>query len=175
MNFFKVNADLTGDCNGNGKFDKNSTRCQCNESYSGTNCEFIKCDKPCKNNGVCLKNTKTNQESCNCSPKFTGALCDLPVCLNYCYNFGICAVNVVKVNNVDAANITCSCISDKYSGDRCQFDKCSAKSKDCPVDCFVNDNCECLCADKCDKSYCSNGNGTCFNNDGELGCKYNYF
>ena len=116
-----------------------------------------------------MKHFKTSIESCLCKAEFTGGLCELPVCLNYCYNNGRCSAN--KTSEFELADVNCKCVSDRFSGNRCQFDKCSNVARDCPANCVVNSLCECLCEEKCDKSYCK-GRGTCQDNNGELKCRF---
>ena len=88
-------------------------------------------------------------------------MCDKPLCLDYCLNDGKCSI----VNNTSQL---CLCNTERYSGDRCQFDKCLKKADECPANCVVNSACDCLCGEQCDKSYCNNKNGTCNEQDGKL-------
>lgn len=54
----------------------------------------------------------------------------------------------------------CDC-GERFSGERCQFDKCAGQVSSCPVDCFLDGGCKCQCKADCDKAYCNQGSGTC--------------
>lgn len=145
-------------------------QCQCKENYFGVNCDYIHCKNEtvqynqCRNEGICLKHLDSDRFVCQCKSGYSGALCEHLTCLNYCYNHGEC--DVMK----DSSKYpTCKC-NERFSGDRCQFDKCFAKTNECPVNCHMNEKCQCFCGQKCNENYCTN-NGVCVENNGEVGCR----
>ena len=161
---------MESDCNFNGVYEANSTKCLCNRNYYGSKCEYTLCSpndleyNQCRHSGVCIKHFQTNETKCKCNSSYgvyTGGLCEIPLCLNYCYNDGRCSV----VNN----KMTCSCESARFTGDRCQFDKCFEKK--CPKNCFMNSSCDCVCGNDCNYQDCSKSNGTCYENHGQLACE----
>lgn len=101
-----------------------------------------------------------------CNTKlYSGALCEKPICLNYCYNDGKCKI-------VSDNQIKCLCENQRFTGDRCQFDKCIQELKNCPSNCFMDSECKCNCAEDCDFNYCNKKNGTCYEDyNGNLACK----
>lgn len=143
------------------------SKCQCKPDRYGPDCNQKPCDldsvenQQCKH-GMCLQQPDTGVSTCKCDAGFSGFLCEIPLCLNYCTNYGKCKV----INETDNTR-QCKC-SHRFFGDRCQFDKCADKV--CPVGCYMNNSCKCFCGHLCDTNYCRN-NGTCIDNDGQLGCK----
>lgn len=108
-------------------------------------------------------------------PTHQGALCERPVCLDYCYNGAQCSDGLQSDKDYEdflsknyTAKLSCVCSSDRYTGDKCQFDKCFGKK--CSPNCFMNSSCDCVCNSDCDKTYC-NGKGVCTSVDDNLTCK----
>lgn len=143
-----------------------------------TDNSLVECSKDdfrsvqCRNKGKCMKSVKTNEYRCLCDDsKYTGALCEMPLCVNYCYNNGKCIIDQTEANRT-TRRCLCDSSDGRYSGDRCQFDKCSSLLNTCPRNCVINSACECLCNEECDKYYCNNQNGTCYQDTyGNLACK----
>ncbi len=85
--------------------------------------------------------------------------------MNFCYNGGNCKVK----NN----QTMCTCISKRFTGDRCQFDICTKnETKTCAKNCLLDSNCSCKCGKECDQAYCNGENGACVENLGKLSCVY---
>lgn len=156
-----------------------SLNCICPSNYYGQLCEYQKCsatNSQCLN-GACLTHTETKKSICFCKPSHTGALCERPLCLDYCYNNGYCNDGFGTEYDFEkfleksySSNLTCSCSSERFTGDRCQFDKCYGKVDKCPSNCTLSSNCECLCGTECDKSFC-NAAGTCVSVNNKLACQ----
>lgn len=132
-------------CLNNGSCLSNFSRCfQMDKNGSNDkNCEYKFCsdqDNQCQN-GTCLIETKLNKKFCMCLPGYKGALCEYSICLNYCYNNGTCSL--FKLDS-DSVILNCTCASDRYSGDRCQFDKCIKNKNICPEPGFIGPDCKCL-------------------------------
>jgi integrin beta 2 len=111
-----------------------------------------------------------------CSPAYSGPLCESPICLNHCLNNGRCddGLGTYFSSNNSFSNPTsspkCKC-NERYTGDRCQFDKCIKEASQCPPNSTLNSACKCLRGADCDSFYCNNKNGTCFSDNGQLACK----
>eukprot|EP01080_Neovahlkampfia_damariscottae_P008338 gene8338-162_t len=117
--------------------------CQCNNGYSGNQCEFTKCFgknstdfSVCSNNGTCI-----SLDQCLCSKSF-GNECQFPIC------FGIYSneTAVCSNNGTCAAPDNCVC-SKGYSGSQCEVSSCNGVSVSNPNVCSGNGNCVSL--DKC--------------------------
>ncbi len=149
----------------------NLRKCVCKPNFYGEICDLKLCGSDsmaydqCKNGAKCLQNIYTGVPGkCECVAGFFGPLCENPPhnkCSNYCANNGECSLS-------DDYTPKCSC-SERFSGDQCQFDKC--KNKECPASCFMDSSCDCKCGPECDYNYCNYNNGTCYNNNGKLGCQ----
>lgn len=158
--------------------------CECKKGFHGKICEYELCEedrnslaKQCKN-GACLKDSRTNKTFCYCKPTFSGALCEKSVCSDYCYNGGKCNAYLENSTNYDdylirnySARLTCECQNERFSGDRCEFDKCFDKRDSCPSNNFLSSNCECITGKDCDKAICNN-NGKCINENKNITCMY---
>ncbi|CAF0983338.1 unnamed protein product [Brachionus calyciflorus] len=157
-----------------------SIHCKCSIGFFGSMCEFEICDdknnKQCQN-GTCLKDTRTNKQFCKCKPTHEGALCENEICSKYCYNNGSCSngftestlfENYLSINYT--MNFTCKCQSDRFSGDKCEFDLCADKVSSCPVQVYSNSKCECIVGNECDKEHC-NSKGNCTRENGKVACK----
>ena len=171
------------DCNLNGGQCENGL-CVCKEGFYGDICEYSKCKRDTPqffqcNHGTCLKHfNKTDDFKCLCDAESDGALCETHICKDFCYNNGHCSYilekyhdktrSLLKIERV----ITCECISNRFSGVRCEFDNCYLKTKEntCPSNCTLDDSCKCLCGKECDDYLCHNEGQCSFKND-KLGCK----
>ena len=100
----------------------------------------------------------------------------IPICNDYCYNNGQCdnglSENNERKKSFTEPKLTCKCASERFFGDRCEFDKChkEIKANKCPSNCTLDSSCECLCGNECNKFFCHN-EGECFQNNGQLSCK----
>ncbi|RNA43854.1 von Willebrand factor D and EGF domain-containing -like isoform X2 [Brachionus plicatilis] len=150
--------------------------CSCPNGFYGELCENILCsdqDGKCKN-GTCLMDTRTELKFCKCKPSHKGALCEESICANYCYNDGICSYNQYDfydfLNSTYSIDLNCKCESERFYGNRCQFDKCSDIGKNCPEHSFFGPDCQCLTNDDCDEKFCNN-NGECVHQNDNLICR----
>ena len=146
--------------------------CRCKSDYYGKNCDFKLCDLntygQCKNKAICIQNVTSGVPTCECVPGYFGPLCEFPLefkCRDYCANNGECIINP------NDFSLGCKCDAARYSGDKCQFDKCIKKKDDCPAHCYMDNSCNCLCGEKCNYNYCNYNNGTCYDNGGKLACR----
>lgn len=165
--------------NGTCAFDKfNQSYCQCKPDFAGKQCELTLCDSPfqlqCKNNGRCFMNDKRDKFQCICDEnhQFSGALCEKSVCADYCLNDNRCEVIFdVLVDGRKIARPSCTCLDSRYTGDRCEFDRCLNARSSCPRNCsLTTSSCQCVCGPTCDTNYC-NGNGVCVEKNDQVGCK----
>ena len=64
------------------------------------------------------------------------------------------------------------CPSKRFTGERCEFDKCymDIKEKKCPSNCTLDSSCKCLCGEECDNFLCHN-EGKCHLENDLLTCK----
>lgn len=87
-----------------------------------------------------------------------------------CLNGGTCQTRI-DVNQT--ANLSCICPSgNRFSGSRCEIDKCHSMLRLCSKLCWVNDYCHCKCGQDCIETFCNNL-GICVLDDEEkLNCKY---
>lgn len=143
---------------------------KCDTGYYGYHCDFKECDKSsleyhqCKNGGICIQHNITSEIiKCKCKAGYSGPLCEKPPCLNHCYNSGKCVLD-------EKNKMKCLC-NKRFTGDKCQFDTCIYQAARCEPSCYMTSSCKCQCGVACDYEYCNKNNGTCFNNNGELGCK----
>ena len=80
------------------KSDENEYICECTEKRTGKNCEFEQkpCrPDPCKNNGYCEHDEKTDSEYCVCPYGFKGVDCGMKVGIceldaTLCSKQGVC-------------------------------------------------------------------------------------
>ena len=105
-----------------------------------------------------------------------------PICKDYCYNDAECSDGLGLFNtetdsfNTTEINKSCKCTSERFSGERCEFDKCFDKINTCPANCTLDAQCKCLCGQECDAYYCNNKKGMCYENTkGHLSCKLSHF
>ncbi len=172
-------------CNLNGGKCENN-QCKCNIDFYGEFCDYTKCKNDSIQfnqcvNGFCVQNiNKTTDYKCECNPGYGNALCEIPICKDYCYNNGQCNDGLgvfIPENNTytnSVVNLKCTCSNDdRFSGDRCEFDKChnQVMAKTCPTNCTLDSSCKCLCGKECDDFYCNGNSGTCVENNGHLSCK----
>lgn len=153
------------------------SNCYCDKGFYGEICQYTLCEDnegQC-NNGTCLKDTRTNTKVCKCKPTHKGALCEVTICSNYCYNNGNCSYNQSDysdyLNKTYSIDLKCECKSNRFSGDRCQFDKCWNRSKKCPEHSFLGPDCQCFTENDCSEVFCNN-NGVCHHENDSLTCRY---
>jgi len=97
--------------------------------------------------------------------------------MNYCYNDAECSDGLgvfnTQTNNFSTTEIklSCTCNSERFSGERCEFDKCFNEAKQCPSNCTLDASCKCLCGQECDKLYCNNQKGVCYAQNDQLSCQ----
>lgn len=122
-------------------------------------------------NGECVINPATKQPTCKCNKTHTGALCERPVCLEYCLNDGVCS-DGLNANQTNEVSLSCDCSNpnNRYTGDRCQFDKCYEQVQKRQPNCYVNDTCVAVCGKECNLEYCT-GQGVCLEQNYQLTCK----
>jgi hypothetical protein len=158
--------------------------CVCNKGFYGDTCEYLECKKGIPqfkqcNSGTCLVHfNKKDDFKCLCGPEAEGALCETSICENYCYNKGECDNGLGEYNEekktfaVSEPKLTCKCSSNRFFGNRCEFDKCRKEvaANKCPSNCTLDSSCKCLCGKECDAYLCHN-EGECFPNNGQLSCK----
>ena len=150
--------------------------CKCNDGYLGELCDHVKCSNQISqseqcNYGICIHHVDNVKDvKCKCNATHTGALCNKPICEGYCYN-GACSSSINEENAM--SRLTCKCSDDqRFSGDRCQFDKCfnEVKANKCPHNCTLDSSCKCLCGEKCDTYHC-NHRGVCTEVQNQITCK----
>ncbi|XP_066931947.1 fibropellin-1-like isoform X2 [Clytia hemisphaerica] len=151
-------------------------QCQCVNGYGGNNCDDPHpcLPNPCLHGGKCLLGRNTHGYLCDCTTEWRGQNCesrDLCSIHNPCLHGGVC------VNSKDEDNkVTCKCRA-RFSGDRCENDKCA----NCDINAYCHHgNCMCkpefvgngyVCkaiGDVCAPNPCENGGQCRHGVDGKL-------
>ncbi|KAJ6237681.1 cell death abnormality protein [Anaeramoeba flamelloides] len=160
-------CQLDTDCNGpEGGTCTTSHECECNEGYSGTNCEVEKCpEDQCNGHGTCNK----TDGSCTCDTGYAGETCATQLCpTDKCGDHGTC----------DLSDGTCDC-DEGWNGDSCgnelcPTDKCgdhgtcNTTTGECACDeGYSGDSCE---TNTCSETTCANG-GSCDPDTGDCVCE----
>ncbi|XP_077308887.1 protein crumbs homolog 1 isoform X2 [Lithobates pipiens] len=123
---------LSNPCvHGNCSVVHNSYKCECEDGYSGTNCDINSCHNHlCRSGATCIP--RTAGYFCLCPANFTGSNCRLNRMPSIfcgdekknitCYNYSNCT----EVNGV----LGCSCLPG-FVGERCEIDYDECKSNPC--------------------------------------------
>jgi hypothetical protein len=116
------------------------------------------CDlNPCKNSGVCIPMTKTNDPSrpnflCKCKGQFIGALCELT---DYCQNASLSCLNGGScINNFDGYKCLCA---KEWTGKQCESMQLACTASMCHNGgtCTLRSNAvECRCPNNYNGQYC---------------------
>ena len=174
------------DCNLIGGSCDAENKCVCKTGFFGDTCAYVPCQNDTSQysqcvNGACIHHiNQTTDFKCECEPGYGSALCEIPICKDYCYNGGQCSDGLGVFNaQTNAytnakARLQCNCVDNqRFSGVRCEFDKCFKEIKEdkCGRNCTLDSSCHCLCGIECDAYHCNKQSGVCVEKDNQLACK----